>query len=174
MTDNKEILNCPACGKVMKKIFIQENNLNIDICVDGCGGVYFDNRELEKFDEKHKNADLILDEINDKKFISVDTKKERICPVCGATMMKQGAADGNVEIDICAFCGGKFLDYGELESIRNFIKNELDDKRVDFIINQLINSEISNVENSIKIKKLPNADKRVGFFISQVLKRMLK
>ena len=51
MVDNLEEIACPACGKKMHKVFMTEQNLNIDVCLDGCGGIYFDNREFKKFDE---------------------------------------------------------------------------------------------------------------------------
>ena len=96
MADNLKTLECPACGKNMTKIFVPEANANIDICLDGCGGIYFDNREFEKFDEKHKNADAVLSQIKDKKFTAVNEKEVRVCPLCGISMSKMGAAGGEV------------------------------------------------------------------------------
>ena len=118
MADTKEIINCPACGKEMKKVFIEGANINIDICTDGCGGMLFDNRELEKFDEKSENADKILDEVKGKNFEKTDDNARIICPVCNIPMVKMGAS-GNVQIDVCNVCGAKFLDNGELLKIRN-------------------------------------------------------
>ena len=44
----------------------------------------------------------------------------RYCPCCYyMPMTKMGAAGGKIQIDVCNNCGGKFLDYGELEKIRN-------------------------------------------------------
>ena len=51
MTDTKNQINCPACGKEMKKIYLPNEKINIDICLDGCGGIFFDNREFDKFNE---------------------------------------------------------------------------------------------------------------------------
>jgi Zn-finger nucleic acid-binding protein len=39
-------------------------------------------------------------------------------------MVKNGAGKGNVKIDVCNVCGAKFLDYGELEKIREFSDTE--------------------------------------------------
>ena len=119
MADTKEIINCPACGKEMEKVFIKDANVNIDICTEGCGGMLFDNREFEKFDEKHENADEILNKVAGKEFTPVDENKYRVCPVCRAIMVKMGASQGNIQIDVCNVCGAKFLDHGELEKIRN-------------------------------------------------------
>ena len=53
MSDTKEIISCPACQTDMKKIYIANVDKNIDFCPN-CGGLYFDNREFKKFDEKHE------------------------------------------------------------------------------------------------------------------------
>ena len=52
MADSKEILTCPACGEKMEKIFIKRANCNIDICTNGCGGIFFDNREFKILTKK--------------------------------------------------------------------------------------------------------------------------
>ena len=49
--DTIDIIKCPACGKEMEKVFIPSEGINIDICTDGCGGIFFDNREFDKFNE---------------------------------------------------------------------------------------------------------------------------
>ena len=127
MADTKEIMNCPACGSEMKKVYIEGANVNIDVCSEGCGGMLFDNRELEKFDEKDENADIILDEVKGKTFSAVDEKKHRICPVCNSIIVKMGAANGEVQIDVCNVCGAKFLDHGELEKIREASDKEYEE-----------------------------------------------
>ena len=133
MADNKEELICPACGGAMTKIFAEGTSINIDVCLDGCGGILFDNRELEKCDEQHENASEILDAIERRVFKDVDTSKPIDCPVCGATMMKMGAGFGKVKIDNCAFCGVKFLNNGELQRIRHGIKDTIPQEVLDAI-----------------------------------------
>ncbi|MCM1004619.1 MAG: zf-TFIIB domain-containing protein [Candidatus Gastranaerophilales bacterium] len=118
MADTKIHLECPACGKEMTKLYMAEAGVNIDICLDGCGGIYFDNRELEKFDESHEKIDEILNAIEGRHFEPVEDKEVRLCPVCEVQMSKMGAANGEVQIDVCNHCGGKFLDNGELLKIR--------------------------------------------------------
>ena len=127
MADTKKIIHCPACNSEMEKVFIESAGINIDVCANGCGGMLFDNRELEKFDEKHENADKILEITKDKDFITVDQTKPRICPVCNAPMVKMGAGKGNVKIDVCNVCGAKFLDHGELLAIRDASNEEYEE-----------------------------------------------
>ena len=114
--------------------------INLDACIDGCGEIYFDNRELEKFDEKQENIDALLEKLQGKKFSAVNGAELRICPACGALMAKMGAANGTVEIDVCHTCGGKFLDNGELQKIRKY-KN--DTAKVDNIIDEIIDAAYS-------------------------------
>jgi Zn-finger nucleic acid-binding protein len=141
MADNKELLTCPACGNEMKKIYLEGKSINIDICLDGCGGILFDNRELEKFDDEHENIDEILNSITGKTFAEVDTKKALDCPVCGNVMLKMGADDGKVEIDCCGLCGAKFLNNGELQAIRTKEESAIDPKVhecIDVVLEQVL------------------------------------
>ena len=55
MVDSLEVINCPLCGKEMKKIFLNEQQINVDICLNGCGGIFLDNRELNKIDDENEN-----------------------------------------------------------------------------------------------------------------------
>ncbi|MCD8023925.1 MAG: zf-TFIIB domain-containing protein [Candidatus Gastranaerophilales bacterium] len=119
MVDNFKDLKCPACQKKMTKVFMPQAGVNVDICLDGCGGIYFDNRELECFDEQHENIDEITKAVEGKTFIEVDETLPRVCPNCGAKMVKHFASGKKkITIDDCYSCGGKFLDHGELTKIR--------------------------------------------------------
>lgn len=120
MADTHETINCPACGTKMRKIFIPDSGINVDICLDGCGGIYFDNRKFRSFDEQHESLDDIIQAAENNTFsIQVDEGAVRICPKCGANMVKNPTSvKGEVIIDECYNCGGKFLDHGELTKIR--------------------------------------------------------
>lgn len=135
MADNLEKLICPACGKEMHKYFDSANGVNIDICLDGCGSLYFDNREFEKYDESHEDMQFILNLIKDKTFVSTDASKERICPACQYPMVKIGTGIENVEIDVCNTCGAKFLDNNELQKIRTTVVEE--DKNLPEVLDSL-------------------------------------
>ena len=47
-------MNCPACGNVLEEMKV--GDVMVDVCQGGCGGIWFDNYELEKFDEPHESA----------------------------------------------------------------------------------------------------------------------
>jgi len=125
MADTLQPICCPACGKIMRKVFIPSEGINVDICVDGCGGIYLDNREFNKFDEQAENIDEILKAVEGKTFEPVDESLPRSCPVCGSRMVKNYAsAKREIQVDDCYSCGGKFLDNGELQKIRAQFETE--------------------------------------------------
>lgn len=117
-TDCLETLNCPACNKALYKIFLPELNFNIDLCIDGCGGVFFDNREFEKMRTPDVNISTLNDLVNQREYIKIASSLPRVCSTCGTKMLKTKVGKGLVEIDVCPVCGAKFLDANELEAIR--------------------------------------------------------
>lgn len=124
-------LKCPACGRDMKEVLIKDRNVKIDICFDGCGGIFFDNRELNQFTDTSKDIKELVDLLKDRKFDEVDENKSRQCPVCGLKMVKNFASPKKtVNIDQCYTCGGVFLDNKELSQIRGEYDNT-DELRVD-------------------------------------------
>jgi len=127
MSDTHQTLKCPACQKEMAKVFIPKEGVNIDICLEGCGGLWFDNRELSYVDEQDEKIDEILKAISDKTFEEVDQSNHRSCPVCGARMVKNfSSAKREIQIDECYSCGGKFLDNQELIKFRAEYATEVD------------------------------------------------
>lgn len=119
MADMLETLKCPACGAIMEKVFIPKEGINIDICLNGCGGIFFDNREFDKFNEANEDITVIEEKYKNKNFKPVNENAVRTCPACGSKMVKNTSAiNGKVYVDDCYVCGGKFLDYGELLNIR--------------------------------------------------------
>lgn len=139
MADNKKIINCPACGCEMEKIFMPAQGVNLDVCTNGCGGIYFDNREFDKFDEPHEDISPLVEVFEGKEFKKTDESLTRICPVCGMKMVKNFAsAKHKVQVDECYGCGGKFLDFNELNKIRSQYPTEKD--RAADAINELYSS----------------------------------
>ena len=145
MADTTRKIECPACGCEMKKIYVEDAEVCVDICTDGCGGIYFDNREFNKFDEPHENIDVIIKELEGKEFKEVDEREVRICPICNVPMVKAGSGVAGVEIDVCYTCGAKFLDNGELEKIREgkFSENEQLENLLDEMYKRELKSFVS-------------------------------
>ena len=105
MADTKNVLTCPACGTKMEKILIEHTGFNIDICLNGCGGIFFDNREFKHFDEKAESIKQIEKLTADKEFIHADESYTRYCPACKSAMVKNfSSANKVIEIDECYMC----------------------------------------------------------------------
>lgn len=124
MKDTKKVIVCPACGETMSKVYMPEYNFDLDFCTEGCGGIFFDNREINKYDNEDKDADSIFEYLDNKFYNKTNKKNIRICPVCNIPMVKLGTGIVDIEIDVCNVCGAKFLDNGELEKIREVNSNK--------------------------------------------------
>ena len=173
MADTKFEINCPACGKKMIKVGIEAEKCSVDICLDGCGGIFFDNRELEKFDELHENAEEILNQIKEKTFERINEEEIRVCPVCNTLMVKNGAGKGGLVIDVCNVCGGKFLDNGELQTIRNSDIDKSNDEIINEELRVLFDENLKEVADDNNILfNLPASERRRGFFVN-IVKKML-
>lgn len=105
---------CSACGKKMRTIYVPEIDINVDICINGCGGVYFSKKEIWDFNNIKNNLDIILSQFKRKHFTEIDTNTVRKCPSCGANMVKFGISGSDAKMNMCYSCGGRFLDYKEL------------------------------------------------------------
>jgi hypothetical protein len=127
---NKEyIMNCPACNKELFEV--EAGEIKVDVCKQGCGGIWFDNFELEKVDEKHEAAGEELLETSGRAKGPVVNENKRNCPRCeNITMIEHfSGAKQKVLIDECPQCGGVWLDCGELGEIRETYPTEAERKR---------------------------------------------
>ncbi|HQH27210.1 MAG TPA: zf-TFIIB domain-containing protein [Oligoflexia bacterium] len=119
-------IKCPVCRNSLTEI--QAGDVKVDICDGGCGGVWFDECELKKFDEAH--------EIDGEKIIGakrsesarIDYDAVRYCPRCPDEAMCKRYYDikNQVEVDQCLKCSGIWLDVGELITIRSQYATEAD------------------------------------------------
>ena len=110
-------MKCPVCGQEM----VRENfGIEVDVCEHGCKGIWFDQGELARLDEKDEGfgpalaAALHYPRNNHKQRGPID------CPKCGTPMrIHQYRRAKEVNVDECYRCGGFFLDSGELTEIRD-------------------------------------------------------
>lgn len=161
MNDTIETINCPACGKPMTKVFMLEAGFNLDVCADGCGGIFFDGQELKYFDEGHENIDELKELLKDKTFEKTDESLTRICPVCGNKMVKNYvSAKKTVQIDECYNCGAKFMDQGELTKMREEYPTEKDRQQA-FLASTY--SKIGLKIDEMEIENKMNKSKRSAF-----------
>lgn len=114
---------CPACNKNL--ISITEGEITLDICKEGCGGVWFDWLELKKFDESHEKISSEILSLSPETDTNIKIEK-RVCPRCQDTVMLRhfSSIKREIEVDECGSCGGFFLDASELRKIRGEFKDE--------------------------------------------------
>lgn len=112
-------MKCPACDGELS--FVGFAGISLKRCASGCGGVWFDSGELDRFDEKReslppggivpiKNSNVVI-----------DRNKARCCPRCTNQTLAQHFYDqqNQIEVDQCLGCGGIWLDIGELDQVRD-------------------------------------------------------
>jgi len=104
-------LDCPKCWVAMDKeeLEVLGPNVVIDVCPK-CGGIWLDHGELKKLLKDRKLSDYLTEHIG------TQSKSQLVCPRCGWLMDIETAED--VDVDVCLNCGGVWLDYGELEKLR--------------------------------------------------------
>mgnify|MGYP000019262545 CR=1 FL=1 len=110
-------MKCPACSKDLVQTTVSD--VELDLCKNGCGGIWFDRGEIQKFDD---TTEFVPPEIIPTNRPSSDTLNPfpRACPKCpGDNLMRQNYDWKNpVEIDMCWKCGGVWVDINELTAIR--------------------------------------------------------
>lgn len=112
-------MKCPACKTELTQMQVED--LTVDVCKSGCGGIWFDNYEINKVDEKHECIGELLLQVEKRPDISINHQELRLCPVCEDQKMLQHfmSVKRDVTVDECPNCGGLWLDAGELGQIRN-------------------------------------------------------
>lgn len=155
-------MNCPACGNVLQAITVSD--IAVDVCEGGCGGIWFDNFELKKFDEPHESAGQELLDIEQNQSITVDRSKRLKCPKCDDVVMMRHffSVKKEVEVDECPGCGGFWLDAGELCKIRSLFDTEQErEKAAEEYFSEIFGGEIAAMEAGDqakldKVRKISN------------------
>jgi Zn-finger nucleic acid-binding protein len=87
----------------------KDGQAEVDFCV-ACGGVWFDKGEIEA------EGGRLPDDLT-----VIPSATPRTCPRCVAPLGTVRAP--SVEIDLCATCGGVYLDRDELDRLRDLKRN---------------------------------------------------
>ena len=117
------IMNCPVCANSLSSV--KAGNVMVDVCVGGCGGMWFDNFELQKLDDPNEPGAEVLVNIGRRQDLCIDPAQRRKCPCCDDIVMMRHfySPRRRVEVDECPSCGGFWLDAGELELVRQEHQN---------------------------------------------------
>lgn len=159
-------MECPACQNQLKKEM--HENTELDVC-NKCGGVFFDNFELEKFDNIDEPTGSLL-EISFDASLQVDHDKARNCPKCLNIVMQRHyfGPKREIVIDECAGCGGVWLDQGELREIRtNYPTVEEKQRAVEALFQQ------TSAAGLAKLKEQNREERETYHKISKVLNYLL-
>src|ERR1044071_1398108 len=112
-------MDCPTCGEILVGRIIED--LTIDACERGCGGIWFDARELQRVDTPSETLGEALLDIPCNSKTAVDLSRKRQCPHCSPQVMWRHfySVKRRVAVDECPQCRGFWLDRGELTVIRS-------------------------------------------------------
>ena len=129
-------MQCPVCQKeLVERDF---GGVKVDVCKDGCKGLWLGWMELGKLDQNNEGLGEALKEALEYPRNNADDRPRIKCPKCSVAMTRhkfQSAKEINV--DECYQCGGFFIDSGELKAIRdNFMSEEERKAYVDNILSQ--------------------------------------
>lgn len=116
---------CPRCARTMSQVHVA--GVTIDACQHGCGGLWFDQAELRRFDESCEDVGSLLT-VDVDPHLSVDLNARLECPCCPSQKMMRHffTTKHEVEVDECPSCAGFWLDAGELARIRSLFETEGD------------------------------------------------
>ncbi len=118
---------CPVCGKEMLEE--EFGDVKVDVCVEGCKGIWFDWFELSRLDEPNEGFGNALKEALEYPRTNDGNREPINCPKCGLPMhVHRYKAAQEVNVDECYACGGVFLDSGELRLIRDHFMTEEEQK----------------------------------------------
>ncbi len=125
-------MKCPACDAELSRMTIKgASPSGADVTLDGCrtrcGGIWFDQFELQKFDEPFEAAGDLL-ALKRAAGVTIDPNKTRMCPKCVSVRLLRHffSIKRQVAVEECPQCGGYWLDAGELLAIRSEYPSEKD------------------------------------------------
>jgi Zn-finger nucleic acid-binding protein len=112
-------MKCPACKSPLREK--RAGDLTLDLCYGGCGGMWFDAKELERVNAR---AATTLHTVWQLPVSNVKFTEPRMCPRCPEVVLERKwfSELKKVEIDQCPKCDGIWLDAGEFTPIYDEIK----------------------------------------------------
>jgi len=140
--------------------------VTVDVCKGGCGGIWFDNFELKKFDEPHEPTGEKLLHVEKNPKLKVDPTKRLKCPKCGDVVMMRHffSVKKKVVVDECPGCGGVWLDAGELAQIRSLFNTKQErQEAAEKYFNEIFGDTLTAMEAEDK-QKLENTRRIANIF----------
>ena len=117
---------CPACDGALHAR--SAGAVEVDACLTGCGGVWFDAFELKRVAElSEANLEALMALAPSASQPTPRARHDRRpCPRCmGVFLQRHFFSRGQkVQVDTCPQCGGIWLDAGELGAVRDELAAE--------------------------------------------------
>ncbi len=148
-------MKCPACSNSLSPEQFGETTL--DICKDGCGGIWFDHRELQAVDEKAEFTGNRMLSLPKRPDLAIDREATRCCPKCEGEELIRLWFDTQrqIELDQCLKCWGLWADTGELTGIRSqYETTEERQKAADSYLDTNFESAVQGLAEETKRKVL--------------------
>ncbi|MFC1650306.1 zf-TFIIB domain-containing protein [Candidatus Latescibacterota bacterium] len=124
---------CPVCVSEM----IEEDfgGINVDVCKNGCRGIWFDWAEIVKLDENNEGFGSALEAALKFPKTNEENRGNIQCPKCGIPMhIHKYKSSKEINVDECYVCGGFFLDSGEFNVIRDTFMSEEEEEQYNITI----------------------------------------
>jgi Zn-finger nucleic acid-binding protein len=120
------------CFPVQELIYLNSvtvSGAEIEICPK-TGGLWFDRFEIQKFDETHEDLTDLLKALP-QKVQNPKITQNRQSPKHPGVIMQQRpygpkGAQGILTVDVCPVCNGTWLDYSEIQKIRELYPSDLE------------------------------------------------
>lgn len=159
-------MNCPVCGKQM--VQADFGGVLVDVCRDGCKGIWFDWTELGRLDENNEGAGEALKDALESSHVNDENRQQLKCPKCGLPMHVHKYKNAKeVNVDECYGCGGFFLDSGELGRIKDSFMSEAErDAYVDKLISETPEGKAMEQETE-RMKARPEACSGLGRILNK-------
>lgn len=150
-------MDCPRNHEPLKEIEFE--GVLVDIC-PSCGGVWFDPKELEKFDEAHEEAgQKLLELMESYQKVPIDHDHRLSNPRSPEIdlVRRYYSPKEQIEIDECPITGGIWLNGGDLHQIRELFPSQ-EDRRLayrDFAVLWKNSNDIENMkrESTLRARK---------------------
>ncbi len=119
---NKNKAICPLCSDRMETTIFY--GVEVDYCPK-CLGLWFDYDELRLAkDEKDKFLKWIDIDLWNKELEFKVSRGLKVCPKCAVPLYAAEYGDSKIIVDVCALCGGIWLDRGEFKKIIDYSRRK--------------------------------------------------
>lgn len=147
-------MKCPVCSNEL--VQYAAGKFFVEICRDGCSGIWFDHDELAKCDQHNESFPDELLQVRKVLNVVIDKSKKRNCPKCSGEVMKRVIidAENRFEIDQCPACKGHWLDAGEMAHLRKLDDAEAQRAARMNEYNKRMDQNLNDVDSRFMVKKL--------------------